>query len=123
MMSIGVPFPGSRRSPPSARWTWGSCRGLPAVFPLAEISKFDTQSCSASLSSVDSEESLRAAERLHNRQSRNSAGGISTHSLNEAELVVSGIRCCFSFVVIRTILLLVLVVALQGFDSSVVVGA
>lgn len=45
--------------------------------------------CSASLSSVDSEESLRAAERLHNRQSRNSAGGISTHSLNEAELVVS----------------------------------
>lgn len=46
--------------------------------------------CSASLSSVDSEESLRAAERLHNRQSRNSAGGISTHSLNEAELVVSG---------------------------------
>lgn len=51
---------------------------------------------SASLSSVDSEESLRAAERLHNRQSRNSAGGISTHSLNEAELVVSGsvVQCC-----------------------------
>lgn len=45
---------------------------------------------------MDSEESLRAAERLHNRQSRNSAGGISTHSLNEAELVVSGILCCLA---------------------------
>lgn len=43
---------------------------------------------SVSLSSIDSEEqeSLRAAERLHNRTSRNSTGGISTHSLNEAEL-------------------------------------
>ncbi|KAL1399958.1 hypothetical protein pipiens_007812, partial [Culex pipiens pipiens] len=43
---------------------------------------------SVSLSSLDSEEqeSLRAAERLHNRTSRNSTGGISTHSLNEAEL-------------------------------------
>ncbi|XP_031637326.1 rho guanine nucleotide exchange factor 18 isoform X3 [Contarinia nasturtii] len=42
---------------------------------------------SVSLSSLDSEEqeSLRA-ERLHNRSSRNSTGGISTHSLNEAEL-------------------------------------
>lgn len=46
---------------------------------------------SVSLSSLDSEEqeSLRAAERLHNRSSRNSTGGISTHSLNEAELAVS----------------------------------
>lgn len=45
--------------------------------------------CSVSLSSLDSEEqeSLRA-ERLHNRSSRNSTGGISTHSLNEAELAV-----------------------------------
>lgn len=45
---------------------------------------------SVSLSSLDSEEqeSLRAAERLHNRTSRNSTGGISTHSLNEAELAV-----------------------------------
>lgn len=45
---------------------------------------------SVSLSSLDSEEqeSLRAAERLHNRSSRNSTGGISTHSLNEAELAV-----------------------------------
>lgn len=46
---------------------------------------------SVSLSSLDSEEqeSLRAVERLHNRTSRNSTGGISTHSLNEAELAVS----------------------------------
>lgn len=45
--------------------------------------------CSVSLSSLDSEEqeSLRT-ERLHNRSSRNSTGGISTHSLNEAELAV-----------------------------------
>lgn len=58
--------------------------------PLENTSKLcDYQLFSASLSSVDSEESLRAAERLHNRQSRNSAGGISTHSLNEAELAVS----------------------------------
>lgn len=44
---------------------------------------------SVSLSSLDSEEqeSLRA-ERFHNRSSRNSTGGISTHSLNEAELAV-----------------------------------
>ncbi|XP_063700825.1 rho guanine nucleotide exchange factor 18 isoform X4 [Culicoides brevitarsis] len=43
---------------------------------------------SISLSSLDSEEqeSLRIAERVHNRSSRNSTGGISTHSLNEAEL-------------------------------------
>lgn len=48
---------------------------------------------SVSLSSLDSEEqeSLRAAERLHNRSSRNSTGGISTHSLNEAELAVSSL--------------------------------
>lgn len=56
-----------------------------------------TTVCSASLSSVDSEESLRAAERLHNRQSRNSAGGISTHSLNEAELAVSLSLCHYKF--------------------------
>lgn len=45
---------------------------------------------SVSLSSLDSEEqeSLRAAERIHSRGSRNSTGGISTHSLNEAELAV-----------------------------------
>lgn len=45
---------------------------------------------SVSLSSLDSEEqeSIRTAERLHNRSSRNSTGGISTHSLNEAELAV-----------------------------------
>ncbi|CAD7078204.1 unnamed protein product [Hermetia illucens] len=43
---------------------------------------------SVSLSSLDSEEqeSIRVAERLHSRSSRNSTGGISTHSLNEAEL-------------------------------------
>lgn len=46
---------------------------------------------SVSLSSLDSEEqeSIRVAERLHSRSSRNSTGGISTHSLNEAELAVS----------------------------------
>lgn len=45
---------------------------------------------SVSLTSLDSEEqeSLRANERLHNRTNRNSTGGISTHSLNEAELAV-----------------------------------
>lgn len=45
---------------------------------------------SVSLSSLDSEEqeSLRAAEILHNRSNRNSTGGISTHSLNEFELAV-----------------------------------
>lgn len=42
------------------------------------------------MSSLDSEEqeSLRTNERLHNRTNRNSTGGISTHSLNEAELAV-----------------------------------
>lgn len=52
---------------------------------------------SASLSSLDSEEqeSLRTAERLHNRSSRNSTGGISTHSLNEAELAVGIISILF----------------------------
>ncbi|XP_055686266.1 rho guanine nucleotide exchange factor 18 isoform X2 [Lutzomyia longipalpis] len=55
-----------------------------AIEDLTECTKSSNKS--ASLSSVDSEESLRAAERLHNRASRNSAGGISTHSLNEAEL-------------------------------------
>ncbi|XP_059614872.1 rho guanine nucleotide exchange factor 18 isoform X2 [Phlebotomus argentipes] len=55
-----------------------------AIEDLTECAKSSNKS--ASLSSVDSEESLRAAERLHNRSSRNSAGGISTHSLNEAEL-------------------------------------
>lgn len=46
---------------------------------------------SISLSSLDSEEqeSLPLADRIHNRSSRNSTGGISTHSLNEAELAVS----------------------------------
>lgn len=53
--------------------------------------KQTNENSSVSLSSLDSEEqeSLRAAERLHNRSSRNSTGGISTHSLNEAELAVS----------------------------------
>ncbi|GAB0089904.1 rho guanine nucleotide exchange factor 18 [Sergentomyia squamirostris] len=55
-----------------------------AIEDLTECAKNSNKS--ASLSSVDSEESLRTAERLHNRASRNSAGGISTHSLNEAEL-------------------------------------
>ncbi|KAL9701751.1 hypothetical protein quinque_005192 [Culex quinquefasciatus] len=55
-----------------------------AIEDLTECAK----SSHKSLSSLDSEEqeSLRAAERLHNRTSRNSTGGISTHSLNEAEL-------------------------------------
>jgi hypothetical protein len=46
---------------------------------------------SGSLSSLDSEEqdSIRAAERLHSRTNRSNTGGISTHSLNEAELAVS----------------------------------
>ncbi|KAJ6641647.1 hypothetical protein Bhyg_06587, partial [Pseudolycoriella hygida] len=57
-----------------------------AIEDLTECSKNSHKS--VSLSSLDSEEqeSLRAAERLHNRSSRNSTGGISTHSLNEAEL-------------------------------------
>lgn len=51
---------------------------------------------SVSLSSLDSEEqeSLRA-ERLHNCSSRNSTGGISTHSLNEAELAVCELLTLF----------------------------
>lgn len=59
--------------------------------------------CSVSLSSLDSEEqeSLRA-ERLHNRSSRNSTGGISTHSLNEAELAV----CIIKFVPFNAFLFL-----------------
>ncbi|KAL1400826.1 hypothetical protein pipiens_007110, partial [Culex pipiens pipiens] len=57
-----------------------------AIEDLTECAKSSHKS--VSLSSLDSEEqeSLRAAERLHNRTSRNSTGGISTHSLNEAEL-------------------------------------
>ncbi|XP_055538774.1 rho guanine nucleotide exchange factor 18 isoform X3 [Wyeomyia smithii] len=57
-----------------------------AIEDLTECAKSSHKSIS--LSSLDSEEqeSLRAAERLHNRTSRNSTGGISTHSLNEAEL-------------------------------------
>uniref|UniRef100_A0A182U336 DH domain-containing protein n=1 Tax=Anopheles melas TaxID=34690 RepID=A0A182U336_9DIPT len=57
-----------------------------AIEDLTECTKSSHKS--VSLSSLDSEEqeSLRAAERLHNRTSRNSTGGISTHSLNEAEL-------------------------------------
>ncbi|XP_055700936.1 rho guanine nucleotide exchange factor 18 isoform X4 [Phlebotomus papatasi] len=55
-----------------------------AIEDLTECAKNSNKS--ASLSSVDSEESLRAADRLQNRGSRNSTGGISTHSLNEAEL-------------------------------------
>lgn len=60
-------------------------------FPLI----FDTIHYSVSLSSLDSEEqeSLRIAERVHNRSSRNSTGGISTHSLNEAELAVNFATC------------------------------
>ncbi|XP_053684029.1 rho guanine nucleotide exchange factor 18 [Sabethes cyaneus] len=57
-----------------------------AIEDLTDCAKSSHKS--VSLSSLDSEEqeSLRAAERLHNRTSRNSTGGISTHSLNEAEL-------------------------------------
>uniref|UniRef100_A0A182JQW3 DH domain-containing protein n=1 Tax=Anopheles christyi TaxID=43041 RepID=A0A182JQW3_9DIPT len=57
-----------------------------AIEDLTECTKSSHKS--VSLSSLDSEEqeSLRAAERIHNRTSRNSTGGISTHSLNEAEL-------------------------------------
>lgn len=53
---------------------------------------------SVSLTSLDSEEqeSLRANERLHNRTNRNSTGGISTHSLNEAELAVRTIALLIS---------------------------
>lgn len=54
---------------------------------------------SISLSSLDSEEqeSLRMAERVHtNRSNRNSTGGISTHSLNEAELAVSEAKCKYT---------------------------
>lgn len=72
------------------RSPYDSCPGGSLANAFNSLLIFPHTHCSASLSSVDSEESLRAAERLHNRQSRNSAGGISTHSLNEAELVVSG---------------------------------
>uniref|UniRef100_A0A336K2W3 CSON008438 protein n=1 Tax=Culicoides sonorensis TaxID=179676 RepID=A0A336K2W3_CULSO len=61
-----------------------------AVEDLSEAVKNNNNShkSSVSLSSLDSEEqeSLRIAERVHNRSNRNSTGGISTHSLNEAEL-------------------------------------
>lgn len=61
----------------------------PIAFLSVPVTYFNISS--VSLSSLDSEEqeSLRAAERLHNRSSRSSTGGISTHSLNEAELAVS----------------------------------
>lgn len=64
--------------------------------------------CSVSLSSLDSEEqeSLRA-ERLHNRTSRNSTGGISTHSLNEAELAVCIIQFVPFFFITFLILLMI----------------
>lgn len=62
---------------------------------------FSFEFSSVSLTSLDSEEqeSLRANERLHNRTNRNSTGGISTHSLNEAELAVSCLRRHFQAVV------------------------
>lgn len=62
------------------------CDGVNQIF---ELHKCVLCLCSVSLSSLDSEEqeSLRA-ERRHNRSSRNSTGGISTHSLNETELAV-----------------------------------
>lgn len=64
--------------------------------------------CSVSLSSLDSEEqeSLRT-ERLHNRSSRNSTGGISTHSLNEAELAVCIHTICIKFVSFLVFLLII----------------
>ena len=59
-----------------------------AIEDLTECTKNSHKS--VSLTSLDSEEqeSLRANERIHNRTNRNSTGGISTHSLNEAELAV-----------------------------------
>jgi hypothetical protein len=58
---------------------------------LGENEEFFAISRSGSLSSLDSEEqdSIRAAERLHSRTNRSNTGGISTHSLNEAELAVN----------------------------------
>ncbi|CRL03266.1 CLUMA_CG016484, isoform C [Clunio marinus] len=58
-----------------------------AIEDLTDCTK-NSHKSSVSLTSLDSEEqeSLRANERLHNRTNRNSTGGISTHSLNEAEL-------------------------------------
>ena len=66
-------------------------KGNMALLLTNEINLMYFLFISVSLSSLDSEEqeSLRAAERLHNRTSRNSTGGISTHSLNEAELAVN----------------------------------
>ncbi|XP_070497316.1 rho guanine nucleotide exchange factor 18 isoform X4 [Chironomus tepperi] len=58
-----------------------------AIEDLTDCTK-NSHKSSVSLTSLDSEEqeSLRTNERLHNRTNRNSTGGISTHSLNEAEL-------------------------------------
>ncbi|XP_055919237.1 rho guanine nucleotide exchange factor 18 isoform X4 [Eupeodes corollae] len=57
-----------------------------AIEDLTECTNKSSHKSSVSLSSLDSEEqeSIRVAER--HRSSRNSTGGISTHSLNEAEL-------------------------------------
>lgn len=62
-----------------------------AIEDLTDCTK-NSHKSSVSLTSLDSEEqeSLRTTtERLHNRTNRNSTGGISTHSLNEAELAVN----------------------------------
>lgn len=61
-----------------------------AIEDLTDCTK-NSHKSSVSLTSLDSEEqeSLRTNERLHNRTNRNSTGGISTHSLNEAELAVN----------------------------------
>lgn len=76
-----------------------------AIEDLTDCTK-NSHKSSVSLTSLDSEEqeSLRTNERLHNRTNRNSTGGISTHSLNEAELAVKiSLSCCFS-VYLRKIL-------------------
>lgn len=77
-----------------------------AIEDLTECTKNSHKS--VSLTSLDSEEqeSLRANERIHNRTNRNSTGGISTHSLNEAELAVcllipeSMFECLINFFVV-----------------------
>lgn len=70
-------FSGGLNSDRRKSWT--------AIEDLTECAKGHK---SVSLSSLESEDpdTNRATERRYNRTSRNSTGGISTHSLNEAEL-------------------------------------
>jgi hypothetical protein len=80
------------RISPTARRTHTKGKSFDPIFWWNFNWVFHLIHCSSvSLTSLDSEEqeSLRANERIHNRTNRNSTGGISTHSLNEAELAVS----------------------------------